>query len=464
MNVRLIGFPVLLLLTLPAIRAQAPPSADLEGDVINSTTGAPIAGARLKLDRYQAEPIYVRSDVNGHFRFANLEPGGYSLTADSPGFFKAIVQVDLSRPRPAGNRGVSIGTSPNAAPAATVSKSTDADGTQHAKATLPLLPAAAISGNVTDPFGVPLADTQMELILKDPQSRLSHPGLTYSMQTRTDDRGEYRWGNLDAGTYYVVANKPGGIATWDSNYRMTYYGGATDLSPAKPLTLGPGEQGRADIQIVRKTGVHVAGRLIEPPGFEASTGSRVYTHVTLVPDKTPLFNPNGPLANGHDDYRLNDVLPGKYLLTAVSSTSADPFGASHKEVLGLIRPVEIGESDIDDLDLELLPLGDLAGTVTFSQGCTPAPLHITAVPIRGSIGVRSETTSDAAGRFVLHSLPTGRYVIALYQEIAHGALAVPSLSIQQGARDVQKDGFYAPSTGDEPLRIAVGCQNPGRAQ
>ena len=475
MNVRPVWFTFLSLLWLPAALAQAPAPlpADLEGDIVNSTTGAPIPGARIKLERSGAEPTYTRADAHGHFRFGNLDPVIYTLSAGSPGFLKSsTAYVGFTDLRPDGRNGVVRGVIirqvgyASAGPAPAITKSTDSSGAQHAKATVPLLAYGVITGKVTDPYGVPLADTTVEVLAKAPvPSNGSASPPARSMQVRTNDKGEFRAASLEPGSYYVVANKSNGMATWESSYRITYYGAAIDLAAAKPLVVGAGEQVRADVSLVRKSGVHVAGRLIRPPGVEGSGDSMVYTNVALVPEQNTLLNANGQFANGRDDYRLDDVLPGRYVLMAVSrETSTGPFGGNQKEVFGLIRPIEVGDGHIDNFDLMLAPLRDISGTVTYRQGCTPAPLHITAQN-RGPLGWRQpEAISDADGKFVLHGLSTGRYNLSISADAGPGQITPPVISIRHGARDVLKDGFESPYAGDEPISITVGCQNPGRPQ
>ena len=473
MNVRPVWFTSLSLLWLSATLAQAPASlpADLEGDVVDSTTGAPIGGARIKLERSPAEPTYTRADAHGHFRFDNLDPGVYTLSAGSPGFLKSsTAYVNLADPRPdPGNsvvRGVirPVGYA-SAVPAPAIAKSTDSSGTQHAKATVPLLAYGVITGKVTDSYGVPLADTTVEVLAKAPAlANASTSPPARPMQVRTNDKGEFRAASLEPGSYYVVA-KSGGMATWESSYRITYHGGATDLAAGKPLAVGAGEQVRGDISLVRKSGVHVAGRLIKPPGVEGSDGPMVSTNVGLVPEQSPLINSNDPFTYGRDDYRLDDVLPGRYLLMALSrDTSTDPFGGNGKELFGLMRPIQVGESDMDNFDLTLAPLRDISGTVTYREGCRSAPLHITAQNRRGLGWRQPEAISDADGKFVLHGLATGRYYFSIFQEAGSGRAMPPVISIQHGARDVLKDGFESPYAGDEPMRITVGCENPGWPQ
>jgi hypothetical protein len=330
---------------------------------------------------------------------------------------------------------------------------------------VPLLAYGVITGKVTDPYGVPLADTTVEVLAKAPvpaNGSASPPAR--SLQVRTNDKGEFRAAPLEPGSYYVVA-KSNGMTTWESSYRITYYGGATDLAAARPLTVGAGEKVRGDVSLVRKSGVHVAGRLIKPPGVEGSDGPMVHTYVALVSEQNPLLNANGPFTPVRDDYRLDDVLPGRYLLMALSrDASSDPFGGNQKELFGLIRPIEVGDGDVDNFDLTLALLRDISGTVTYRQGCTPAPLHITAQN-RGPLGWRQpEAISDADGKFVLHGLSTGRYNLSLSADAGPGQITPPVISIRHGARDVLKDGFESPYAGDEPISITVGCQNPGRPQ
>jgi hypothetical protein len=331
---------------------------------------------------------------------------------------------------------------------------------------VPLLAYGVITGRVTDPYGVPLAETTVEILAKAPvpaNGSTSPPAR--SMQVRTNDKGEFRAASLEPGSYYVVANKSNAMAPWESSYRITYYGGAIDLAAAKPITVGAGEQVRGDILLVCKSGVHIAGRFIKPPGVEGSDGPMVYTDVALVPEQSPLLNAHGPFANSRDNYRLDDVLPGRYTLMALSrAASTDPFGANPKELFGLIRPIEVGDRDVDNFDLTLAPLRDISGTVTYREGCAPAPLQITALH-RGPLGWRqSEAISDANGKFVLRGLSTGRYNLSILAEAGPGRIMPPVISIRHGARDVLKDGFESPYAGDEPIGITVGCQNPGRPQ
>jgi Carboxypeptidase regulatory-like domain len=68
--------------------AQTTPPPAVEGDVLNSTTGAPIANARVKLFAEGADGIYTKTDDRGHFTFPVPSPGQYSIDAQQIGFLR----------------------------------------------------------------------------------------------------------------------------------------------------------------------------------------------------------------------------------------------------------------------------------------------------------------------------------------------------------------------------------------
>jgi hypothetical protein len=460
-----------LLLSLSSIYAQAPAAtrAILEGDVVNAATGAPIAGARVKIDPTQTDPLYGRSDAGGHFLFSSLPPAHYFLSVDAPGFLRpASTSVDLTLPRSstAGTAGASC-----LLPNGTVARSADADGTLHARISVPLAAYAVITGTVTDPDGIPMEDSAVEILGKRPVQTPRRPSpasrplpdgkneiVTVAM-VRTNDKGEFRAARLEPGTLYVVANKTTSRGAWESSFRATYYPHAMNFASAKPLELTAGQQVRADIQISRQSGVRVAGRLVKPEGEEYPSGPLLYTSVILVPQQSYIQNGNGPFVTGWDDYELNDVLPGKYTLMAVTrDASADPYGGNQKPVFGLTRPIEVGDRDMSGVDLVLQPLRDLAGAVTFREGCTPFAVRISLQSIGNPLAWgQTEAVSGADGRFVLHSLVMGKFTVS----VSSSGRRVRAASIRLGDRDVEKDGFEAPLSGDDPLRIDIACDNSG---
>lgn len=431
-------------------QAPAPARAVLEGEVVNAVTGAPIARARVKLETGQDEPLYTRADELGRFVFGDLAPGSYKMFAESPGFLES---------------GLSY---------ANVTPSPGADGTSRAHATIRLTAYAVITGKITDPYGVPVANCMVEILRKQAvrpgakasPSRHLLPGgqteITTRNQPTTNDKGEFRAARLEPGTYYVVTGPPRNSGALDSAYRNTYYPRALDLESAKPLELAAGQQVRADIQILRQSGVRVAGRLVKPPGEEISAGSRLNTTVVLEPEQAYLLNPHRPFTHARDDYEFSEVLPGKYTLMAVTRDAAsDSSDVNQKPVFGAMKKVEIGDRDMAGLDVALQPLRDIAGVVTFPEGCAAVPLRIRAQGHRALSFGQVEAVSGADGKFLLSGVATGRFT--LYITTKEGNFARVS-SIRLGDRDVLKDGFEMPYSGDDSLRVSVDCPQTRRPQ
>jgi len=261
----------------------------------------------------------------------------------------------------------------------------------------------------------------------------------------------------------VSVDGQAGIAPWDWTLRRTYYPGTIGIETAKPLVVTAGRPVRVDLQILQRTGVHVAGRLLTPQGSDYPAGSSIYTNVALFPEPHDMFNRNGPSAVGQTgDYEVKNVLPGRY--TVVASTRERLVGGfEQKEVFGLVRSISVGDRDLDDVDLTLAPLRDAAGQVTFREGCPPAAVRISA-QTQASVGLgQAEAVAESDGQFVLHNLTAGRYMLSIHSA-SEPLIEEPVESIAHGNRNVLQDGFESPFAGDEPIRITLGCRNPGSSQ
>jgi hypothetical protein len=476
------SFCSLILLSFLHAQSSGPVSAALEGDIVDSTTNAPISLARVRLEGQPNEFRYAKADRQGHFALANLPPGRYTMTVDSPRYLQSSrTLVDLTSPSPARSGAVIAGraiASPSGLlPEAKVTRSVGEDGVIRAQAVVPMLAYATIVGTVTDPYGLPLANGTVSLFAKA-SPRLSAspaaPGSTALAAsprsgTQTDDRGQYRISYLQPGTYWVAAAKGYGIAqTWESSHRTTYFPAAFSLETAQPLELAPGQLVRADIRILRQAGVRVAGKLIKPGGAADSLvtvpgnppTSLLFTNIALVPHGVVPTNPNGPFTTAQEDFEFHDVVPGEYTLMALTRDAAAGF-PNQKPMFGLLREIEVGDRDMLGYDLQLEPLRDLAGQVTFGAGCQAAPLDISANGSSPVSGPPATVTTAADGTFVLTGLTTGKLHLNVSWRSQPGFPPRVS-SIRLGKRDVLADGLEIPYLGNETLKIAIDCPTRGR--
>jgi hypothetical protein len=436
------------LFCLPSSYGQKPDftAADLEGDVIDAITGKPIPEVRIKLENPKRDPIYLKADARGHFRISDLEPNFYWLSTRSPGYLDVPTCTTLEMRRVVNQVESCVHENTQATMTAVVT-----DGRLHVNLDVRLSAYAVVTGKLTDPYGTPLSQWRVEAVekrLAASSGKENEPA--YRVTSFTNDKGEYRIAPIKPGTYYLVA---AAHALAEATYRETYYPGVIGAQNAKPLTLAAGQQISADIRIIQKSGVRVAGRLIQPAGSEDQAGGTHYTQIRLTQDEHDLgwFESS---THG-DEYQIKDVLPGKY--TLIATTSADPQG--QKPLSGLIRSVEIGAQDQANLDLSLAPLREIAGKVTFHDGCPQIPVRISGygTMLYGQI----EAKSDSDGQFVLRGLTTSTYRLMLLAE--RGQTILPVDSMRLGSRDVLKDGLESPPAGDALLEIKAGCY-PARPQ
>jgi hypothetical protein len=329
----------------------------------------------------------------------------------------------------------------------TLTKSIGSDGVLHATVTIPLTPYAVIAGKITEPSGVERSGTGVSILSKQGDA------FTTVATVQADDRGDYRAARLAPGTYYVVANKLGPWMTIPANLRTTYYPRVLDAASATPLTLTAGQQLRADIQMRCECGgAAVSGKIA--PADDDTTLTRVLLYQPEIegrPNDSLAFVKNGEFAMWH-------VMPGRYTLLALKRARDGGPKKSGTPLAAALQQVEVGDQDMAGLQVDLQPLRDLAGTVTFAQGCPAVPVRV-RVQGRNALGGSGLTTSPRPdGSFTLSGLVPARHTVTVTAPSGYSATAT------MGSRDVLKDGLYYPAAEGETLNIAVGCTGIGSAQ
>jgi hypothetical protein len=238
----------------------------LNGTVVNSVTGEPIRRALVRLN-IEGERLAF-SDSSGHFEFDDLPPGQASAVVQKPGYF-AEQELEHHRAR---LQSVTVGADSPAL-------------------TLKLVPQSVISGHVKSVDGERIEGAQVKIIA----SRIVEGRKRWQavQNAGTNEDGEFRIANLQAGIYYLEAHAGGNrqqTSTHKEGYAPTFYPGAADMTSATPLELNAGQQTEIDLSLRSTTEYKVSGTLV---GYLPNSGIQIMftDHFGNQSSSLKRFNP-----------------------------------------------------------------------------------------------------------------------------------------------------------------------------
>lgn len=358
-SVALVGLICLFSLSSPAQNPTAPADAakepgSVEGRIVNALTGEPIRKANLTLmsmpsggGTISAGPppsVGAVSDAEGKFKFENLEPGRYTLSADKTGFVRQ-------------QYGAASG---QVGPGTTL---TMASGQKIKSLEFKLTPQAVISGKVVDEDGEPLARTMIQVLRQTAYSRRPM-GM---MGAQTNDVGEFRIASLSPGKYIIRADYRRGMfgvaappqaASGEGveDYVTTFYAGTTDIAAAVPITARAGQEvSGLEIRLQKARVYRVRGKV---PGITMDPSTRI--QVSLEPQKrsniASMVLGGGGNLKPDGSFELPSVLPGSYFVTALQ------FDQGRPQVLGRV-PITVSNGNIDGVVIYAGAPLEIAGRV-----------------------------------------------------------------------------------------------------
>jgi hypothetical protein len=234
----------------------------LSGTVVDAVTGAPI---RRALVRLVPGSQLALTDEGGKFRFENLAPGQCKIDARKPGY------TDSS---PKSSTAVSIGTDTS-------------------PLVLNLEPESTISVKVTGEDGDGVEGLPVRVLISQVQEGRRY--LRTNGGGQTDEKGEFRAGNLTPGKYYVsvgpslqpTGHVGDGARGSDVGYPRVFYPNAAELEGAAQVNVNSGRRARVEfvlstVPLYRISGAVVGGtleqfcrpRLIDSSGVDMGIGVR----------------------------------------------------------------------------------------------------------------------------------------------------------------------------------------------
>jgi hypothetical protein len=343
----------------------------------------------------------VITGVDGTFLLKDVEAGTYRLNANRTGF----------APSSYGARKLSSGGADLKLTA----------GQAMQDIVLRLQPQAVIAGRITDTDGEPLANASVSLVRSF--YRNGQRAMMITNNAMTNDLGEYRIFGIPAGRYKLraILSGYGSFSSGEQEeFAPTYYPGQQDPAGAAAIDLQPGQTLRGVDMVVLPTATRrVRGTVTAPSRsgdvIQVMVSSRdpgsyfLERHRTVVRPDKPKF-----------EFRL---APGAYDVTAYSNNGA-------QTVTGVV-PVDVGESDVDNVAIQLQPVAEVPGRLRIENGndlsalaqhnvqvrLFPKDGFGMGVPASGRVGEDGSFTLKNVGPQVMNlnvsGLPAGYYVKAM---------------------------------------------------
>lgn len=352
--------------------------ASIEGIVLGSVNGEPLGRAQVKLARVITEdddrssgffdgtdpatrglPSVLTAN-DGKFLLKDLEPGQYRLSAIRNGY-----ALRFYGQKSANGQGTIINLTA---------------GEKLRNIEFRLVKAGNVTGRVRDSVGEPVAGLDVTLLRTDYGQ--TETSLWQTDNTRTDDRGEYRFYWIPPGRYYIrVSPSRGDLFSGarnviaDPTIVTSYYPGVLDPSSGSAIEIAAGtELAGVDIVLPRAIGSTIRGRLVD-----ASTGKPPKSAGVGVSRKRPApirdYSDNSDSRSQYDPatgtFEIRNVVPGSYWLAATTSrgfneplpvnnlaeirTGADIFDSMFSVGSSAQITIEMPSADLNDVVLTLKP-------------------------------------------------------------------------------------------------------------
>ena len=355
--------------------AEAPTTAMIVGRVIDAATGAPLAGATVSMLGARMQAPRLLTDPQGRFVYRNLPAASYSINVTKPGYLSGA-----------------YGRRRNDGPSGQVEL---AAGERAVDVTILMWRPGVITGTIVDEAGEPMVGVSVRALRRTVAA--GRPVLrSAGSTTSTDDRGVYRFSDLEPGEYLIAIPAATGSAPTSlvDAYRA---GGSTD-DPAR--------------------------RELNSAYFATGVSSATGANATRVGDRVVSL-PRG-LAPPTGDGLPSIVYPTTYYPGAPAAREA---------TLLTLRSGE--EKTGVDISMRPVPAVKVSGVVVRPDG--PAAHYAVeleaadhSVVSFGSDNLAPVTATDPGGAFLFPSVPAGNYTLRVTRMPASLAERNTTTTVLQG--------------------------------
>jgi hypothetical protein len=350
-------------------------TASIKGRVTVSDSGRPLRRVQIRLTAPElTEPRTTSTNPQGVYEFAELPAGRYTISVSRSGYL--TLQYGQRRP----------GEPPKPLQIS--------DGQAVEKLDFALPRSGVISGRISDETGDAFAGVAVYAMQTQffQGRRMLVP--VSSGGNRSDDTGQYRLVGLSPGDYIVMASVR---ETWTMDgkekqvfaYAPSYYPGTANVADAGRVKVAIGQEIPAvDISLQPMRAATVSGTALGSDGTPLSGGNVSLSQEIVGPGGGSYMGVGGTTVAADGSWRLREVPPGEFQLTARSASSRDRPAETASMVL-LVQG-----ADMEGITLSADPGGTLSGLVVTDDG-SALPVSRSALRVTGQTtvpGRRSQPT------------------------------------------------------------------------
>ncbi len=381
----------------------------VSGTVVNASTGAPVPRALVQLQGL--EPSRALTGNDGHFEMKDVPEGRYSVMVQRPGFQPAMRN-----------------------PIVTVGATTPSVECK-------LQPQSSLRGRIVNSDGEPVEGVGVQILHRTVNN--GRRDWQMSGAARSDETGVFVFDNLDPGAY-LVHTEPSQVFASSSEivvdgrhypelYLPQYYPNAPDRSSAQPIQLLPGTEGEADFSLAAVPAYQASGVVSDVRGYAANcenADGEVVSNAFRIDNRTGKFT-------------LSRLPAGTCTLVVRSG-----FRPESQAFYGEL-PININNSDLDGLRLNLSPLSDIPVLVAGSANSADNPgIQLQLFPHSGAR--QQAYQADKRGdTLAFHAVPPGTYSLT---STASGNSCLSSVA--SGSTDLLRNDLTV-MAGSAPAPITV---------
>jgi protocatechuate 3,4-dioxygenase beta subunit len=436
------------------------PKATLRGHVYSMDTRQPLKRAQmtLRLMRPAAgtggaaappnyTPLTATTDAQGAFEFKNLDPGLYMLQCTRLGYLSAFYGQE--------NQGQRIDTIEAVA------------GQELNNLDFTLVRGGVIAGVVADEDGEPLPHAQVSVMVRTwtrGQAQLSARNTA-----STDDRGNYRIFDLQAGRYYVRASYSG-YSDDSSMYGPAFFPNVTAPRDAQPIPVINGaEVPNINFRLRQTPTYTLSGRIIDPATGQALSGAQV--SVAPANPQDMAYNGRGTSMRQDGTFTVSGLVPGRYRIQIRRPTSVARAADGTITDISFSGPVnttmkffDMPAADVRDFLITADPGATVKGKVILDGAPSPPQSTQRSTQNRGSITLRprdgsiftvgaTQLTQDLT--FEIPNVPAGDYDLSASVSIP-GASGVSYVrEVRSGGRDITDQGLTVTEGSSPQIEVVL---------